>query len=122
MNTAPLTDRDREMLAFERTRWNFPGMREQAIRDQFGISATRYAQRLLALIDRPEALAALEGARRVEDRPAPSRRVVKRLLDHWDEMDEVGRHRELARLVARVDLVPVEGGRSLIRPLGAWEA
>lgn len=71
MTTAPLTETELAMLAFERIRWNFAGMREQAIRDQFGISATRYTQRLLALIDRPEALTAdpvtVKRLRRVRD-------------------------------------------------------
>lgn len=58
MSTAPLTERERDMLAFEHTHWTYRGMREQAIRDRFGVSATRYEQQLLALIDRPEALAA----------------------------------------------------------------
>lgn len=53
-----LTAREREILAFERRRWRYPGAKEQAIRDAFDISATRYYQVLNALIDRPEALAA----------------------------------------------------------------
>lgn len=52
-----LTDRDREMLEFERLRWKHLGAREAAIRDRFDMSLTRYAQVLNALIDRPEALA-----------------------------------------------------------------
>ncbi|GGO20790.1 hypothetical protein GCM10010116_41780 [Microbispora rosea subsp. aerata] len=51
-----LSDRDREMLAFERRWWRYAGAKEQAIREAFGISATRYYQLLGALIDRPEAL------------------------------------------------------------------
>ncbi|MFW6597495.1 DUF3263 domain-containing protein [Propionibacteriaceae bacterium Y2011] len=52
-----LTDRDAEIIAFERQWWKFPGAKEQAIRDNFDMSATRYYQILNALIDRPEALA-----------------------------------------------------------------
>ena len=37
--------------------WKYAGAKEQAIRAQFGMSATRYYQVLNALIDRPEALA-----------------------------------------------------------------
>ncbi|HLZ37437.1 MAG TPA: DUF3263 domain-containing protein [Mycobacteriales bacterium] len=53
-----LSERDRQMLAFERQWWRYAGAKEQAIRDLFGMSATRYYQVLNALIDRPEALAA----------------------------------------------------------------
>lgn len=52
-----LSDRDREILNFERHWWRYAGAKEQAIRDQFGMSGTRYYQVLNALIDRPEALA-----------------------------------------------------------------
>ena len=50
--------REREMLAFERQWWRYAGAKEAAIREQFGMSATRYYQALNALVDRPEALAA----------------------------------------------------------------
>ena len=53
-----LTERDREVLAFERQWWKYAGAKEQAVRDLFGLSATRYYQLLNALIDRPEALVA----------------------------------------------------------------
>jgi hypothetical protein len=53
-----LTRRDREILSFERQWWKYAGAKEQAIRDLFDMSATRYYQVLNALIDRPEALAA----------------------------------------------------------------
>lgn len=52
-----LSDRDAEILSFERQWWKFAGAKEQAIRDKFEMSATRYYQLLNALIDRPEALA-----------------------------------------------------------------
>ncbi|GGS73016.1 hypothetical protein GCM10010156_34940 [Planobispora rosea] len=52
-----LTDRERELLAFERQWWRYAGAKEQAIREAFDISATRYYQLLSELIDRPEALA-----------------------------------------------------------------
>ncbi|MBQ1052204.1 DUF3263 domain-containing protein [Micromonospora sp. C51] len=55
---APLDEREREMLAFERQWWRHAGAKEQAIRDQFGLSATRYYQLLNALLDNPAALAA----------------------------------------------------------------
>jgi hypothetical protein len=52
-----LSRRDAEILAFERQWWKFAGAKEQAIRDKFQMSATRYYQVLNALIDKPEALA-----------------------------------------------------------------
>jgi hypothetical protein len=51
-----LSDRDREILGFERQWWKYAGAKETAIRDLFDMSATRYYQTLNALIDRPEAL------------------------------------------------------------------
>jgi hypothetical protein len=53
-----LTRREREILSFERQWWKYAGAKEQAIRDLFDMSATRYYQVLNALIDRAEALAA----------------------------------------------------------------
>lgn len=53
-----LTDRDRKMLAFEGQWWKHKGAKEEAVRREFGMSATRYFQLLNALILRPEALAA----------------------------------------------------------------
>jgi hypothetical protein len=53
-----LDDRDRRVLEFERQWWRYAGAKEQAIRDLFGLSATRYYQLLNSLIDRPEALVA----------------------------------------------------------------
>ena len=54
---ALLSERDQEILAFERQWWKYAGAKEQAIRELFDMSATRYYQVLNALIDRPEALA-----------------------------------------------------------------
>ena len=53
---AVLSDRDREILEFERQWWKYAGAKETAVREQFDMSATRYYQVLNALIDRPEAL------------------------------------------------------------------
>ena len=53
-----LSDRDRDVLAFERQWWKYAGAKEQAIKDLFDMSATRYYQVLNILIDRPEALVA----------------------------------------------------------------
>jgi hypothetical protein len=52
-----LTRRERDILAFERQWWKHAGAKEQAIRDLFDLSATRYYQVLNGLIDRGEALA-----------------------------------------------------------------
>ena len=52
----PLTDRECAILAFERQWWKYAGAKEQAVRDKFDMSSTRYYQVLNALIDRPEAL------------------------------------------------------------------
>ena len=53
-----LSPRDRDVLDFERQWWKYAGAKEQAIRELFDMSATRYYQVLNALLDRPEALAA----------------------------------------------------------------
>jgi hypothetical protein len=56
-SSSSLSERDQQIMAFERQWWKYAGAKEQAIRDQFGMSATRYYQVLNALIDRPDALA-----------------------------------------------------------------
>ena len=65
----PLTDREREVLAFERQWWKYAGAKEQAIKELFDMSATRYYQVLNALIDSPSALEAdpmlIKGLRRL---------------------------------------------------------
>ena len=53
-----LSRREREILAFERQWWKYAGAKEQAIRELFDMSTTRYYQVLNALIDTPAALAA----------------------------------------------------------------
>ncbi len=53
-----LTERERRILDFEQRWWKHAGAKEQAIRDTFGLSATRYYQLLNALLDHPAALAA----------------------------------------------------------------
>lgn len=53
-----LTRREHDILAFERQWWKFAGVKEEAIKELFSMSATRYYQVLNALVDRPEALAA----------------------------------------------------------------
>src|ERR1700750_3344743 len=55
---AGLTRRERAILACERQWWKFAGSKEEAIKELFSMSATRYYQVLNALVERPEALAA----------------------------------------------------------------
>ena len=51
-----LRERDEAILGFERQWWKYAGAKEQAIKDLFDMSATRYYQALNALIDTDEAL------------------------------------------------------------------
>ena len=57
-SAAALSQRDRDILEFERHWWKYAGAKEQAVREKFDMSSTRYYQVLNALIDRPEALEA----------------------------------------------------------------
>jgi hypothetical protein len=52
-----LSQRDRQILEFERQWWKYAGAKEQAIRELFDMSATRFYQIINALIDNPDALA-----------------------------------------------------------------
>jgi hypothetical protein len=54
--TGELTQREREILAFERQWWKYAGAKEQAIRELFDVSPTRYYQLVNRLIDKSEAL------------------------------------------------------------------
>lgn len=54
---AGLSDRDRQIIAFERQWWKYAGSKESAIKELFDMSSTRYYQVLNALIDNPAALA-----------------------------------------------------------------
>jgi hypothetical protein len=55
-NRGDLSQRECEILAFERQWWRYAGAKEQAVKEKFDMSATRYYQVLNALIDRPDAL------------------------------------------------------------------
>ena len=72
-----LSERDREILALERLWWQYAGAKEQAIRDKFDMSSTRYYQVLNALIDREESLAfdplLVKRLRRLRDKRQRSR-------------------------------------------------
>lgn len=52
-----LSERDRQIIEFERQWWKHAGSKEAAIKELFDMSSTRYYQVLNALIDTPEALA-----------------------------------------------------------------
>lgn len=51
-----LSERDREIIAFERQWWKYAGNKETAIKELFDMSATRYYQVLNALVDNQAAL------------------------------------------------------------------
>jgi hypothetical protein len=51
-----LSDREQQILAFESRWWKHAGAKEQAIRDAFALSSTRYYQLLNGLLDNPAAL------------------------------------------------------------------
>jgi hypothetical protein len=53
-----LTRRETDILQFERQWWLYAGNKEQAIREMFSLSSTRYYQVLNEVIDNPAALAA----------------------------------------------------------------
>jgi hypothetical protein len=51
-----LSEHQRAILDFERQWWRKAGAKEQAIRDNFEVSPTRYYQMLNALLDHPQAV------------------------------------------------------------------
>ena len=51
-----LSQRDLDILDFERTWWKHAGVKEQAIKDRFEMSATRYYQILNELLEQPAAM------------------------------------------------------------------
>jgi hypothetical protein len=52
-----LTQRDLDILDFERSWWKHAGVKEQAIKERFDMSATRYYQLLNELLEQPAAMA-----------------------------------------------------------------
>jgi len=54
--TEALTALQQRVLDFEQQWWRNPGAKEQAVRDTFDLSATRYYQLLNHLLDQPAAL------------------------------------------------------------------
>ena len=53
---AELDQKEKDILDFERSWWKHAGVKEQAIKERFDMSATRYYQLLNELIERPEAM------------------------------------------------------------------
>ncbi|GAA5145379.1 DUF3263 domain-containing protein [Pseudonocardia eucalypti] len=53
---AELDRREHEILAFEARWWKYAGAKEQAVRELFNLSPTRYYQILNALLEKPAAL------------------------------------------------------------------
>ncbi|WP_328604735.1 DUF3263 domain-containing protein [Amycolatopsis sp. NBC_00345] len=53
-----LTEREMQILAFERQWWRHAGAKENAIRERFSLSSTRYYQLLNTLLEKPEAVEA----------------------------------------------------------------
>ncbi|MHB1171143.1 MAG: DUF3263 domain-containing protein [Lacisediminihabitans sp.] len=51
-----LSARAESILAFERRSWTRAGVKEEAIRAEFGLSAARYYQLLNAVLDSPAAI------------------------------------------------------------------
>jgi Protein of unknown function (DUF3263) len=56
-NLAPLDQRTRDLLDFERESWKLPAPKERAIRERFGFSPARYHQLLNRALESPAALA-----------------------------------------------------------------
>ncbi len=52
-----LSERERQLLSFERQWWKHPGIKEDSIKAFFDLTPTRYYQMLNALLDDPNALA-----------------------------------------------------------------
>jgi len=78
---AELSERDHKILDFERQWWKYSGAKEQAIRELFQMSATRYYQVLNTLLDNPAALQAdpmlIKRLRRLRDFRQRSRSARK---------------------------------------------
>ena len=55
MGAMELTDRDIDILDFERSWWKHAGIKEEAIRERFDMSATSYYKLLNELLEKPEA-------------------------------------------------------------------
>lgn len=72
-----LTERDHLTIQLEGVRFKYAGVKETRVRELFGESMTRYCQRVDALIDRPEVLAAYPMTVRRLLRLREARRAVR---------------------------------------------
>lgn len=57
MKSEGLSASDRALLDFAGQRWNYAGNQADAVQREFGMSVTRFWQRVNRLIDREDALA-----------------------------------------------------------------
>jgi hypothetical protein len=81
----PLSERDHEILELEKMWFKYAGAKEQAIRDRFDMTTTRYYQVLNALVDTESALAAepvlVKRLRRLREQRQRSRSARRLGLD-----------------------------------------
>ncbi|QGK69335.1 DUF3263 domain-containing protein [Allosaccharopolyspora coralli] len=70
-----MNDTDHAILEFARQWWHQPGNKERVIQERFGLSPTRYYQRLNRLLDEPSALAEQPGLVRQLRRLRATRQV-----------------------------------------------
>lgn len=84
---AGLTLREQEILAFERQWWKYAGAKEQAVRELFDLSATRYYQVLNAILDKPAAMEAdpllVKRLRRLRSGRARTRAARRLGIEPW---------------------------------------
>ena len=75
-----MTDDDRRMLDFAGRWWRTAGAAEDAIRAEFGISATRFWQKVNQLLEEPDAAAyaptLVSRLRRIRDTRSRRRSIV----------------------------------------------
>ena len=57
MSAWPMTDEEKRMLELAGARWRYAGSLEQSVRDELGVSLTRFWQLVGRLIDREDVLA-----------------------------------------------------------------
>ena len=93
-HTVTLTQRDREILDFERTWWNDPAPKDVQVLERFELSATRYHQLLSALLDdaeagRDHAAAMVEAGAAIIDVGGESTRPGAKPLWEGDEIKRV---------------------------------
>ncbi|MGQ0574077.1 MAG: DUF3263 domain-containing protein [Pseudonocardia sp.] len=79
--------RELEILAFERQWWKYAGAKEQAVRELFDLSATRYYQVLNAILEKPAAMATdpllVKRLRRLRSGRARTRAARRLGIEPW---------------------------------------